>query len=67
MLIAVGGEAAAYVEQTEDPAELAKLLEKLLGDEARLAQMRAAGFEHAKEFTWQASAEKLAGVLKSVA
>lgn len=61
-----GGEAAAYVEQTKDPAELAELVQELLGDEARLAKMRAAGFEHAKRFTWRASGEKLAEVLRSL-
>jgi glycosyltransferase involved in cell wall biosynthesis len=61
-----GGEAAAYVEQTDDPAELTALIEKLLGSEVRLTAMREAGFEHAKKFTWAASAQKLAEVLLTV-
>jgi glycosyltransferase involved in cell wall biosynthesis len=61
-----GGEAAAYVEQTDDPAELTELIQKLLDDDVRLAAMREAGIEHAKKFTWATSAQKLAGVLRSV-
>ena len=56
----------AIVEQTDDPAELTTLIESLLADEKRLEQMRAAGFAHARKFTWEASAKKLADVRRRI-
>jgi glycosyltransferase involved in cell wall biosynthesis len=58
-----GGAAAAYTETTE-AAEISAKLGELLGDPGRLERMRTAGFEHAKAFTWKASAGRMAAALR---
>jgi glycosyltransferase involved in cell wall biosynthesis len=51
----VGGEAVAYT--TEDPDQIAADLAALLDDEPRRLALAKAGFDRAKEFTWESSAE----------
>jgi glycosyltransferase involved in cell wall biosynthesis len=51
----VGGDAVAYT--SEDPAQIATDLTALLDDEPRRLALAKAGFDRAKEFTWESSAE----------
>lgn len=51
----VGGDAVAYT--SEGPAEIATDLAALLDDEPRRLALAKAGFDRAKEFTWESSAE----------
>jgi glycosyltransferase involved in cell wall biosynthesis len=51
----VGGDAVAYT--SEDPAQIAVDLAALLDDEPRRLALAKAGFDRAKEFTWESSAE----------
>jgi glycosyltransferase involved in cell wall biosynthesis len=51
----VGGDAVAYT--SEDPAQIATDLAALLDDEPRRLALAKAGFDRAKEFTWESSAE----------
>jgi glycosyltransferase involved in cell wall biosynthesis len=51
----VGGDAVAYT--GEGPEEIARDLAALLDDEPRRLSLARAGFERAKEFTWDSSAE----------
>jgi glycosyltransferase involved in cell wall biosynthesis len=51
----VGGDAVAYT--SEDPAQIAADLAALLDDEPRRLALAKAGFDRAKEFTWESSAE----------
>jgi glycosyltransferase involved in cell wall biosynthesis len=51
----VGGDAVAYT--SEDPDQIAADLAALLDDEARRLALAKAGFDRAKEFTWESSAE----------
>ncbi len=51
----VGGDAVAYTR--EDPERIAADLTELLDDEQRRVTLAKAGFDRAKEFTWEASAE----------
>jgi glycosyltransferase involved in cell wall biosynthesis len=51
----VGGDAVAYT--SEDPEQIAADLGALLDDEARRLALAKAGFDRAKEFTWESSAE----------
>lgn len=51
----VGGDAVAYT--SEDPAQIAADLAELLDDEPRRLALAKAGFDRAKEFTWESSAE----------
>lgn len=51
----VGGDAAAYFEP-EDVDDLIRVLDEVLTDQARRAEMRSAGFEHAASFTWTRTA-----------
>ncbi|MEJ3741913.1 glycosyltransferase family 1 protein [Actinomycetes bacterium KLBMP 9797] len=51
----VGGDAVAYT--SEDPTQIATDLGALLDDEARRLALAKAGFDRAKEFTWESSAE----------
>ncbi len=61
----VGGDAVAYT--TEDPDRIATDLADLLHDEPRRATLAKAGFDRAKEFTWQSSAEVHVTTWKRVA
>jgi glycosyltransferase involved in cell wall biosynthesis len=51
----VGGDAVSYT--SEDPAQIATDLGALLDDEPRRLALAKAGFDRAKEFTWESSAE----------
>ena len=51
----VGGDAVAYT--SEDPEQIAADLGALLDDESRRLTLAKAGFDRAKEFTWESSAE----------
>lgn len=51
----VGGDAVAYT--GESPEEIARDLRALLDDEPRRLSLAKAGFDRAKEFTWESSAE----------
>ncbi|HEX6499245.1 MAG TPA: glycosyltransferase family 1 protein [Micromonosporaceae bacterium] len=51
----VGGDAVAYT--GESPEEIGRDLGALLDDEPRRQWLAKAGFERAKEFTWESSAE----------
>ena len=60
----VAGEAALLVEPS-DPAAIAEGLERLLGDEALRASLRAAGHERVRAFTWERTAAATAEVLRA--
>ncbi|MFD0785437.1 glycosyltransferase, partial [Micromonospora azadirachtae] len=51
----VGGDAVAYT--SESPEQVATDLAALLDDEPRRLSLAKAGFDRAKEFTWESSAE----------
>jgi glycosyltransferase involved in cell wall biosynthesis len=51
----VGGDAVAYT--SEDSGQICADLASLLDDEARRLSLAKAGFDRAKEFTWESSAE----------
>ena len=51
----VGGDAVAYT--SEDPVQIADDLAALLDDEPRRQALAKAGFDRAKEFTWDSSAD----------
>jgi glycosyltransferase involved in cell wall biosynthesis len=51
----VGGDAVAYT--SEDPVQIGADLAALLDDESRRLSLAKAGFDRAKEFTWESSAE----------
>jgi glycosyltransferase involved in cell wall biosynthesis len=51
----VGGDAVAYT--SEDPEQIATDLAALLDDEPRRLTLAKAGFDRAKEFSWEGSAE----------
>jgi glycosyltransferase involved in cell wall biosynthesis len=51
----VGGDAVAYT--SEDPEQIATDLAALLDDEPRRLSLAKAGFDRAKEFTWESSAD----------
>jgi glycosyltransferase involved in cell wall biosynthesis len=51
----VGGDAVAYT--SEDPEQIATDLAALLDDEPRRLTLAKAGFDRAKEFTWESSAD----------
>jgi glycosyltransferase involved in cell wall biosynthesis len=51
----VGGDAVAYT--SEDPAQIGDDLAALLDDEPRRLALAKAGFDRAKEFTWESSAD----------
>jgi glycosyltransferase involved in cell wall biosynthesis len=51
----VGGDAVAYT--SEDPQQIGADLRALLDDDTRRLALAKAGFDRAKEFTWESSAE----------
>lgn len=61
----VGGDAVRYVDPN-DAGDLRAALEELLGDEGRRAELRAAGLERAKLFSWEQTARTTMEVLRSV-
>jgi glycosyltransferase involved in cell wall biosynthesis len=59
----VGGEAAVYVRDPFDPAELAAAIEAALRDRDRLRRL---GRRRAAEFTWERTAHGIAAVMREV-
>jgi alpha-1,3-rhamnosyl/mannosyltransferase len=59
----VAGEAAVYVEDPLDPAEVAAALEAALADRTRLRRL---GRERAARFTWERTAAGVAGVIREL-
>ena len=59
------GNAAEWVDGY-DAEEWAETIRAVLGDSARAARLRAAGFEQAKKFTWEETARKTWGVYRSL-
>ena len=59
----VGGSAASYF-RPRDPADLARRLGGLLGDERRLGVMRALGLVQAARFSFDTAAGQMLGVLR---
>jgi glycosyltransferase involved in cell wall biosynthesis len=53
----VGGDAAAYFEP-EDPADIARVILELLGDEARRRELAENGKRRASEFSWAETARR---------
>jgi glycosyltransferase involved in cell wall biosynthesis len=61
----VGGEAVEYADPF-DAQSIAAALERVLASPARRAELAAAGRARAGEFSWDATAETVAGVLQGV-
>lgn len=61
----VGGEVAAYVEDTT-PESISAAVQALLGDAKRLESMRVAGLGRAAASNWEASAQRLAEVFRAL-
>ena len=59
------GEAAEWVADF-DAAEWAERIRTVLGDPVRMAQLRAAGLEQARKFTWQDTARKTWAVYRAL-
>ena len=59
------GEAAEWVADF-DAAEWAERIRAVLGDPVRMAQLRAAGLEQARKFTWQDTARKTWAVYRAL-
>jgi glycosyltransferase involved in cell wall biosynthesis len=62
----VGGDAVRYADPY-DVDDLAAALDELLGDEARRDELRRAGLERAREFSWERTAERTLEVLRAAA
>ena len=60
----VGGDAVRYVDP-HDAGELSQALTELLTDEARRAQLRRAGLEQARRFSWERTARQTMEVLRA--
>lgn len=58
----VCGEAALYC-NPEDPADMARTLRLVLGSETLRSELRAAGYERARQFAWSRSAMQLEELL----
>jgi glycosyltransferase involved in cell wall biosynthesis len=59
----VGGEAAIYVRDPQDPEELASAVERALGDRDRIRRL---GRQRAAAFTWQRTAAGVAEVIREL-
>jgi glycosyltransferase involved in cell wall biosynthesis len=59
----VGGEAAVYAKDPDDPEALAAAIETALGDRERLRRL---GLERAARFTWDRTAAGVAGVMREL-
>lgn len=64
-LTETGGDAAEYFEPA-DPDDLARRLQDLLCDPARLAELAVAGRPHAEGFSWDATARATAAVYREL-
>lgn len=60
----VYGEAAAYFSDPLDPTIMAGEISQLLGDEAELQRLRAAGPRRVREYSWQRTAEQTLAVYR---
>jgi glycosyltransferase involved in cell wall biosynthesis len=60
-----GGEGAAYFEP-DDVAELAAVLERLLGSDAARGELGAAGRARAEQFSWEATAAQTVAVYREL-
>jgi glycosyltransferase involved in cell wall biosynthesis len=61
----VGGDAALYVDPTEEEA-IAEAIERVLTQDELVATMRAKGLEQSKRFTWHETAKKTVDVYRSI-
>ncbi len=61
-----GGAAARYIEEANDAAALAEALGEVLGDAATRAAMIRAGIEHARQFSWASTAQRVLGLYQQV-
>ena len=59
----VCGEAAVYCDP-HDPADIARSIAAVMGNEALRTRMKSRGYERAREFTWDRSARLLTGVVR---
>ncbi|MGH2866411.1 MAG: glycosyltransferase family 4 protein [Solirubrobacteraceae bacterium] len=59
------GAAAAYFEP-DDPADLARQLQRLLGDPARRSELAVAGLARAAQFSWERTARATADVYREL-
>lgn len=62
----VAGDAALYLDNPSDPAELAALLRRLNADPALRRELGDAGLTRVREFPWSATAEATLRVFKAV-
>jgi glycosyltransferase involved in cell wall biosynthesis len=62
----VGGDAALYVDDPNDPTALAAALEKAIGDSKTRARLHKAARERAAGFTWERSAAGVANVVREL-
>jgi glycosyltransferase involved in cell wall biosynthesis len=65
-LAEVAGDAALFADP-RDAAGFARHIERLLDDPALAARLSAAGVARAATFSWEAAAERTAGVLEEAA
>lgn len=61
----VGGDAALYVDPTQEEA-IAGAIEQVLTRDELVAAMRASGLDQAKQFTWNETARKTVDVYRSI-
>ena len=62
----VGGEAALYFHHADGPDQLARVLEVALRDETLRTELRQAALARAGLFTWDATAARIAGIVKEL-
>ena len=62
----VGGDAALYVTDPNDPAQLAAALETAIGDRRVRARLRRAAIERAGQFTWDRCAAGVVRVIREL-
>jgi glycosyltransferase involved in cell wall biosynthesis len=64
-LAEVAGDAAILFDP-EDPAQMADLMREVAADPTRLESLEEAGSLRAREFTWEASADLITGILERI-
>jgi glycosyltransferase involved in cell wall biosynthesis len=62
----VGGDAVLYIDRTDDPEALAKVLAKALGDQTLRAKLERAAGERAATFTWDRCAAGVVAVIREL-
>jgi len=60
----VCGDAALYCDPA-DPRDIARQVERVLSSRSLRAELRQAGYERTKRFSWAAAAAQLEGILSS--